>query len=107
MANKRLLVFICKRVEIIFAKEDQGRDFYSLLGFADILNVAIDIFVDIREDFATGTIVMLGNYSLFSLPYIYLNKSFDYCVDPNFCFWGTTVQNFNLRHHISNVIHVI
>ena len=25
MANKRLLVFICKRVEIIFVKEDQGR----------------------------------------------------------------------------------
>ena len=30
MANARLLVFICKRVEIFFVKEDQGREFFII-----------------------------------------------------------------------------
>ena len=67
-------VFICKRVEIIFVKEEQGREvFYSLPGFAEILNVAIEMFADFCEDFARGTIILFGTYSLFSLPDISLN----------------------------------
>lgn len=76
MANERLLVFICKIVEIIFVKEDQGRDFFIVFrapGFAEILNVVIEMFSDFYEDFATGTIILFGTYSLFSLPDISLN----------------------------------
>ena len=55
-------------------KEEQGREvFYSLPGFAEILNVAIEMFADFCEDFARGTIILFGTYSLFSLPDISLN----------------------------------
>ena len=55
-------------------KEEQGREvFYSLPGFAEILNVAIEMFADFCEDFARGKTILFGTYSLFSLPDISLN----------------------------------
>ena len=59
MANERVLVFICKRVEIIFVKEFQGGEvFYSHPGFDEILNVAMEMFADFCEDFTTSTIIL-------------------------------------------------
>ena len=81
-----------KDLRSFFFKENQGRElFYGLQDFIEIPNVAIEMFADFCEDFATGTFIWFGNNSLFSLPDISINLSIDYCVDPNFCFWGPTV----------------